>query len=323
MTTSCSLHTRRGPLRAAPILCVFVCVFLAACTGTPQNDRLLDGHTGTLPARAVIGDVVFVPQEDLWCGPASMAMALTWAGVPTTQDEAAAQVYTPGREGTLAPDIVAAARRNGRLAVPVGTLEDLLGELAAGHPVIVFQNLALDLYPQWHYAVAYGYDLDDETILLHSGTEERRATDLRTFEHTWRRTVNWALVVLPPDTLPATAGPEAVAAAAAGIERAGRPEEASTAYRAIVERWPGNGTAWLGLGNLAHAAGDTAAAAVHYRAATEADPGMGAAWNNLAFVLAEHGDKEEAMAAIETALALGDGETETYLATRAEIAAMP
>ena len=71
----------------------------------------------------------------------------------------AAAVYTPGREGTLASDMIAAARRNGRVAVPVTSLPALLAELAAGNPVIVFQNLGLGFVPRWHYAVAFGYDL--------------------------------------------------------------------------------------------------------------------------------------------------------------------
>ena len=67
------------------------------------------------------------------------AMVLIWSGPPVTQEEIAAQVYTPGRAGTLQSDMVAGARRHGRLAVPVTRLSDLTAELVAGHPVVVFQ----------------------------------------------------------------------------------------------------------------------------------------------------------------------------------------
>ena len=87
--------------------------------------------------------------------------------------------------------------------MPVDNLADLLAELDAGHPVLVFQNLALDWSPQWHFAVAVGYDLDSGDLILRSGTERRRVTRLSTFEFTWRRGDYWALVVLPPDRLPA------------------------------------------------------------------------------------------------------------------------
>src|SRR2546422_3737218 len=46
--------------------------------------------------------------------------------------------------------------RSGQLAVPVTTLSDLLAEVAAGHPVLVFQNLGLHWIPRWHFAVAVG-----------------------------------------------------------------------------------------------------------------------------------------------------------------------
>ena len=314
-----AMRCRRGLRWAAPVL-LFL---LAACAGTPQTDRLLDSTQAPagLPAQVELEDVPFIPQEDLWCGPAALAMAVTWSGLPVTQEEMAAQVYTQGREGTLTSDMIAGARRNGRLAVPVDTLENLLRELAAGHPVIVFQNLALAFYPQWHYAVAYGYDLEAGTILLHSGTQERRVTKLGTFEHTWRRADAWALVVLPPDRLPATGDAVDVAAAAAGIERAGRGDEAAVAYRTLLARWPENGTAWLGLGNIAYGQDELDAAVAHYRAATQADPAMGAAWNNLAVALAEQGDLAGARSAAETALATADGHEAAYRETLAEIAA--
>lgn len=310
---------RRGARWAAPVLLLL----LAACAGTPQTDRLLDPATMPvdLPQQVELDDVPFIPQEDLWCGPAAMAMALTWSGLPVTQEEMAEQVYTEGREGTLTSDMVTGARRNGRLAVPVDNLEDLLAELAAGHPVIVFQNLALDFYPQWHYAVAYGYDLKAGTILLHSGIEERHETTLGNFEYTWRRADDWALVVLPPDMLPATADAVDVAAAAAGIERAGRSGDAATAYRTMLARWPANGTAWLGLGNIAYGAGDLDEAIANYRKATQADPGMGAAWNNLAVVLSDQGDQAAARQAAETAIATEDGHDAAYRETLEEIAA--
>ena len=131
---------------------------LAGCA-TPESHRLLDA-AGGLPPRAEVAGVPFFPQEEAYCGPAALATVLSWSGLPVTQDEVAAQVYTPGREGTLRTDVAAAARRHGRLAVPVTRLADLVAELAAGHPVLVFQNLGLGWFPVWHYAVAVGYDLE-------------------------------------------------------------------------------------------------------------------------------------------------------------------
>ena len=102
---------------------------------------------GPLPVRAEIEGVPFFPQKGYYCGPAALAMALAWTGLPVTMEDMVPQVYTPGREGTLAADMVSAARRNGRFAVRPESLEDVLGEVSACHPVLVFQNLSLDIFP--------------------------------------------------------------------------------------------------------------------------------------------------------------------------------
>ena len=77
----------------------------------------------------------FHPQQEQYCGPAALATVLGWSGLPARQEALAREVFTPGREGTLGHDLIGAARRHGRLAVPVADLPSLLGELAAGHPV--------------------------------------------------------------------------------------------------------------------------------------------------------------------------------------------
>jgi len=298
-------------------------LLLAACAGTPQADRLAAGgwRQAGLPARAGVPDVPFYAQEAYYCGPASLAMVLAWGGIATGQDEVAAQIYTPGKEGTLTMDVLGGARRHGRLAVHVDTLDGLLAEIAAGHPVIVFQNLGLDLYPQWHFAVATGYDLEAGVIVLHSGLDARRTTPLPTFEHTWRRAGYWALVVLPPDRLPASAGPAETVEAAFALERVGRLDDAETAYTAIVARWPGSGTAWLGLGNLAYGRGDLDGAVRAFGRATVAQPDFGAAWNNLAVVLARQGNRNAAIRAAENAVATGNGDVEEFQRTLAEVSA--
>ena len=95
-------------------------------------------------------------------------------------------------------------------------LPSLLGELAAGHPVMVLQNLGLDWYPQWHFAVAVGYDLSTNELALRSGEERRQLVSLDTFNRTWTRADHWALVVLPPDQLPATGAEAEMLSARAG-----------------------------------------------------------------------------------------------------------
>ena len=270
---------------------------------------------------AEIERVPFFPQEQYYCGPSSLAMALAWSGLPVMPDDLVAAVYTPGREGTLAPDIVAAARRNGRLAVEIHALDDVLKELAAGHPVIVFQNLRLSLFPQWHFAVAIGYDLNERQLILRSGTTRRRVIPLDAFENTWRRADYWALVVLPPDGAPATADPEPWLAAAAGLERVNRPLEAQLAYDAFLVRWPENRSAQMGRANALFALNRFDRAEQAYKEIVAGDPLMAEAWNNLAYALYRQGRRDEAVQAAMRAVAIGGAQSADYADTLKEVSA--
>jgi Peptidase_C39 like family/Tetratricopeptide repeat len=304
--------------RAPRISSALLLLALVACAG-PQTKSLLENPTAALPLRAKVDGVPFFPQQEYYCGPAALATVLSWSGVPDTQDEAAAQVYTPGREGTLRSDMVAAARRNGRLAVPVDRLASLAAELAAGHPVVVFQNLGLGWFPVWHYAVAIGYDVDAGDLILRSGLEARRVMPLGTFERTWARGDHWALVVLPPGELPVSADEITVLRAATGLEQAGRLRAAAAAYAAITKRWPDSLEASIGLGNAAYAAGELEAAENAFRTAVERHPEAAAAWNNLAHILGERGQRAEAMAAAQRAVRLGGPNAAIYRATLREV----
>lgn len=276
---------------------------LAACS-TVQTQQIVENRE-QLPLRAEVADVPFFPQERYHCGPAALAMVLAWSGLPLNPEDLVSEVYTPSRQGTLRTDMLAAARRHGRLAVEIGKLRDLLREIAAGTPVLVFQNLGLSWYPQWHYAVAIGYDLEAREITLHSGLDERRVLALDTFERTWKRGDFWALAVLPAGQLPASARETQALKAAAGLERVHRFAEATAAYAAISARWPRNVAARLGLGNALYAAGDYAGAEQAYLEAIGNDSEAAAAWNNLAYALAAQGRREEALSAVKKAVRFG------------------
>lgn len=298
-------------------------LFLVSGCVTAQQTRDIFADPGALPEKAMVADVPFFPQEKYFCGPAATAMTLAWTGLAVTQEDMAKQVYTPGREGTLQPDVIAAMRRNGRLAVPVDSLRELLGEIAAGRPVLVFQNLGLAIYPRWHFAVAIGYDLDAGELIMHTGPWDNRPVALRTFEHTWRRGGYWALVVLKPGEMPVSAEEMEVVRAAAGLERVSRFADAAIAYEAILGRWPQSFPAWMGLGNARYAMKDLAGAEAAWRGAIAADPPNAApAWNNLAYVLQALGYHPLAVEAAEKAVELGDPDDPNYRATLDEISNM-
>ena len=305
--------------RAPALAGVFICALLLGGCATPQVASLEADWPAGLPPAVQLDKVPFFPQEAYQCGPAALAMALTAAGLPRTPEQLKDQVYLPGREGSLQADMLAATRRQGlpaHLLAP--RVEALLRELAAGHPVVVFQNLSFSFAPVWHYAVVTGYDRERNRLTLHSGVTERLEMSLFTFERTWARGGHWALLVLPLTELPATASADEVAAAVAVLERV-NPQAAQTAYATALQRWPEQRALLLGAGNTAYALQQREAAREAYRRATAADPGFADAWNNLAQVLLELGEKQGAADAIGRAVALGGPRLAAYLALQADI----
>ena len=307
---------------AAAGVCICAAALLAGCAAT-HGTALPEGAAAGLPAAAEIAAAPFFPQEDYQCGPAALATALTHAGRETTPDALVPQVYLPARKGSLQAEMLAAARRHGLVAYPLAPrLEDLLREIAAGSPVVVLQNLAFDWAPQWHYAVAIGYDLGARSIVLRSGTTRRLEMALDAFERTWAFGGNWAMLALPPERLPATASEASYLTAAAALERVAAAE-ARRAYETALARWPASVAARLGEGNAAYAMRDLAGAAAAYRRATQEHPEAADAWNNLAQALHELGSRDAALAAAQRAVALGGPRLAAYRETLEEIQRRP
>lgn len=297
-------------------LALLACGALAACASPRASIP-----AGAVPQAAIVDGVPFFAQEDKHCGPAALAMVLAWSGLDVAPFDTAPLLFTPARGGTFQHDLLAGARRYGRLAVAIEQPSDLLAEVAAGHPVLVLQNLGLGWHPVWHYAVVIGYDLPARELVLHSGRERDRVMSLDTFERTWARAGQWGLVILPPGQLPASGEEHRVIETAAGLERAGQPDAAIAAYSAILERWPMSEGALIGLGNARYASGDLEGAELALRRATLLHPDAAAAWNNLAHVLAERGLREQALVAARTAVALGGPHAGQSRATLREVSA--
>lgn len=292
-------------------------LLLHGCATPLQSERLA---RATFPERIELDDVAFFPQEEYQCGPAALAAALAWAGIGASPAALAPEVYLPARRGSLQVELLANARRRGAVSYVIEPkLEALLAEVAAGHPVVVFQNLALAWYPKWHYAVVVGFDLARDEVVLRSGLERRHVVPLAVFERTWRRGGYWAMLVMPPERLPHTATETSYLQAIVALERLRQWQAAAKAYRAALGRWPGSLGAQLGLGNSRYALGELREAEAAYRAAVAAHPDSGIALNNLAQTLADQGRWGEAEAAIQRALALGGPQRQAFQATYDEI----
>lgn len=288
--------------RAATLVAALLLSGCAALFTPPQTAALLARPPADLPARVERAAVPFFVQARDHCGPAALAMALTDVGMAADPDRLADAVFLPARGGSLQLEMISGARRQGAVATRLpGELPALLAEVAAGHAVIVLQNLGLDLLPRWHYAVVIGYDLPSREILLRSGTTRLERLPLRTFEYTWARGGRWAITVLPPERLPATATEPQALDAAIGFERVAPPQRAALAYRQLLQCWPDNLLAGIGLGNALNAAGDSEGAQSAFRGVAERHDSA-VAWLNLARLKLAAGDRDGAHTAAQRGL---------------------
>ena len=276
------LHTLHSLIRRAA--CLLLCGLLAACAVPFDPDARL---AVDVPSRAAVADVPLIKQEAFFCGPTSIAMVMQWAGSDVTQEQVAALAFSPGAGGTYLADMTGSARRLGQLAVQISTFDQLLSEVAAGHPVIVFQNLGLGFAPVWHYGVVTGYDFGRDEVYLNSGQLDQMVMPFSLFERTWRRGDFWGLVVLPPDQLPVSVPEKEVLAAAAALERVQQYRAAATLYETGAARWPDNWLWQFGLGNARYAQGDLRGARQALRRARAIDPSIPEIRTNLAHVDSE------------------------------------
>ena len=288
---------------------------LVGCAAPPVVTALRSAPPPDLPPRAELRHLPFFAQADTLCGPAVLASLLAAAGRPQTLQSLVAEVYPPGRAGKPQAEMPAGARRHGLLAVELEpALAAALREVAAGWPVAVLLNLALPIWPRWHYAVLVGYDLPAGRVWLHSGTQARSPWSLETFEYTWARSGHWAFVALAPGMLPASADEEALTRALLAGDGVAAPTDAADAWSAAAQRWPGRLLLWLGAGNAWLAAGRPRDATVAFEQATRRFDSA-VAWNNLAQSRLQLGNREGAESAARKAVARAEASEPDWLDT--------
>lgn len=285
-------------------------LLLGGCASIPDAVRQLPDDT---PIE--LDGTPFFPQERYECGPAALTTSLVASGADARLDDIVDAVFVPGRKGSLQLELVAAARRYGRLPYVIdGTLAAIRSELGEGRPVLVLQNLGVAAAPRWHYAVVVGIDVENEHVVLRSGTERRRVTPIMTFLRTWRRADYWGLVLLRPEETPVIVDRARYFSTITALEETGRHDVAGTAWRTALARWPMDRVALFGLANAEFGRGALQAAEAAYRQLLDIDATHIAARNNLAWTLAEQGRFEEAGREIGEALQRnGDAALETEL----------
>lgn len=286
---------------------IFLCFLIlaaSACTA-PLTRQLEFERPQDLPAQAKIDNVPFFPQEAYHCGPSTLAMAINYYGNKTTPSELAKDVFTPNRKGSFQIEMKAAVRKRGMLAyVLTPELVYLLAEVSVGHPVVVLQNNSIKWYPLWHYAVLIGYDLNAQTVTLHTGANSSYTLSMHTFEHTWKRAENWALVVLPTNQLPNDRNLKNTLQAAVDLEEVGQIEAANHTYQTISKRWPESLVAVMGAANTYLQLQQPEQATPQYLRAIELKPEKADIYNNLAYSLVGQKCNESALTSINCAIKL-------------------
>ncbi|GGC80206.1 hypothetical protein GCM10011362_30960 [Marinobacter halophilus] len=276
----------KGTGRASTWAALLGLLLLAGCASTPQWPDQAQTAELSQPNRQLLTEVPFYPQEAYQCGPASLATMLNTQGLATDPEILKELVYLPGRRGSLQVELVAAARSHNMVAYPLKPdIEALLTEVAAGNPVLVMQNLRFNWWPQWHFAVVMGFDSQEQALILNTDTRQHYEMPYKVFHATWDRAERWALVILPPDELPATAETLPFLRAAHDLESTGHTVAAQRAYETAEHRWPDQPAPIMAQGNLAYDQRKPATAASNFLRVVNRFPGFPEGWNNLAYAL--------------------------------------
>lgn len=284
--------------RSRLLLTALLALVLSACM-TPQALEL----RGQPPQAVELSRVPFYAQREYQCGPAALAMVMSHLGRPVTPDELAPSLYIPGREGTLADELLAQSRLRG--FVPERLPPDLRAiaqAVADGSPVIVFQNNGLSWYPVWHYAVVIGVDAARGEVILRSGEQSRLVLSWSVFDRTWTRSGRWAIRLLPVAAeWPASASLPVVSRQLLAMAKTA-PAFALTGLRRALQRWPQEVPLWLALAQASEQEQGLASAEAILREGLLALPEAPWLLNNLADVMTRNGQPKAAIPLARRAL---------------------
>lgn len=294
-----------------------LCLLLSGCQTPPQTLQL-QAAPPAIAKQHLIGQVPFYPQQDYYCGPTTLAEVAAFYGNRQDPVAIAPQTFIPDLQGTLQIEMAAATRQLGLLAYTQrGSMSQLLSLVAADMPVIVLQNNSISWWPQWHYAVVIGYDLDSAELILHTGVTPNYRLDFATFERTWQRGQYWLLLMLPPEKSSNQLDPFLYTKAAQDLLSTQQHKAATgistrakagaiagvRALESATRQWPDYWLPYFLLGN--HHSDSQPAKAMHWFAAgLNAGRQQIAYLNNYALLLSAQGCQVQATRLLDAALRL-------------------
>lgn len=213
----------------------------------------------------VAEQVLLEPMTHVWqtwnnCGPATVAMCLSYFGRQETQTEVAAILRPDSEDKNINPQEMATYVQGlglGAIARVNGRADVLKSLLSNGIPVIVEQWHVPEGDPgMGHYRLARGYSEADEVFITHdalTGPNERLT--YAAFDEGWRVFNRAYVVVYPPEkqrVVEALLGTDADDAAMYRQAVARAEEEVNTT--GDVFAWFNLGSSYVGLGEYASAA---------------------------------------------------------------------
>ncbi len=294
-------------------------LYLSGCTAIAVADRIIPKQPQYLASDIKI-DVPFIEQTDHHCGPAALAMVANYYGNTVTAEQVAQLIYLPEKKGSLQIEMQAAARSLDLVAYKTQLdFASLRAEINAERPVIILQNLALSLYPIWHYSVVTGRSANNDSFLLHSGRHEYYRSAWTTLENTWRRGKYWALIAVPAGDLPGSININDATKAAMDLEKVGKYRAAQLTYAAIAQRWPDKFIAHVGLANTHMQLKEPLAASQAYKHALQLNAQSAEALNNFAYSAFELGCEVTAIEAANCAIRIEGANHKTLSATLSEL----
>jgi ABC-type bacteriocin/lantibiotic exporter with double-glycine peptidase domain len=148
-----------------------------------------------------IDGVPFYPQEENYCGPASLSSILNFYGRSFHQEEIAQDVFNAKLKGALTVDLLNFAKKSGFNAKFYrGSIENVKKNIEANRPLILFLNLGSEFLPVRHYLVVVGFDENEEHLITYSGREKNRVYPLATLLKAWKKTGYGTLQVFPQES---------------------------------------------------------------------------------------------------------------------------
>jgi len=286
------------------IVCAIAGTLAAAGCTSSSGPKLADEGVKT---RAVeLTFVPFYPQDDYQCAVAAMSSLIGARKVAMNADQLKQAFVKAAPDEPMLAEALTAARGTGLVPYVLHSPHpdaDVVREVQAGNPVAVLLSSSLLFGARWHFAVIVGVDPGNDKIVMRSCLNARESTSFGDFLSNWSGSNNWAMVLMPPDKLPATIDARSAIAAIHPLEKNNQIELAERAYSAVTERWPDDALAWKSLADARYQQKNLRGSTDAWIVALRLTPDDNVSRNNLAYVLLERQCAEQAEDLINKAIA--------------------